>query len=63
MQKNLIGFRREQSELLSDMISEGVVAMIIKTAAMGLNPRVHCGKTLAQLQVHLEKMVQISNDI
>lgn len=52
-------WRRDQSELLSEMIDEGVDAILIKTAALGLYPLKHCGKTLAQLQPHLEKMVGI----
>ena len=42
-------WEREQRALLRDIIQDGVVAVVIKTAAMGLDRR-HIGKTLNQLE-------------
>lgn len=49
-------WRRDQSELLDEMIQSGICAVMIKTASMGLNPRRDCGKTLGQLQSRLEQL-------
>jgi diphthine-ammonia ligase len=49
-------WRKDQSELLSEMIENGIHAILIKTAAMGLSPKKHCGKTLAQLRPVFEKL-------
>ncbi|CAK1543026.1 unnamed protein product [Leptosia nina] len=46
-------WRRNQKELLQEMISSGVEAIIIKVAALGLDPRVHLGMTLKDIQPHL----------
>ncbi|XP_045522141.1 diphthine--ammonia ligase isoform X1 [Pieris brassicae] len=46
-------WRRNQKELLQEMISSGVEAIIIKVAALGLDPRVHLGMTLKEIQPHL----------
>lgn len=45
-------WRRDQTELLAEMIENGLTAMIIKVACIGLDGR-HVGKTLAQIQPHL----------
>jgi len=48
-------WRRDQSELLQEMIDCGVEAAIIKCAALGLEEW-HLGKTLAELQPRLEDL-------
>ncbi|XP_015782600.1 diphthine--ammonia ligase [Tetranychus urticae] len=40
---------RSQKELLQEMIQEGIHAVIIKTASMGLEPYKHLGLTLQQM--------------
>ncbi|XP_074598331.1 diphthine--ammonia ligase [Brevipalpus obovatus] len=42
-------WERDQLVLLKEMIDEGIEAIIIKVAAMGLNPHDHLGKTLAEM--------------
>ncbi|XP_014681942.1 PREDICTED: diphthine--ammonia ligase-like isoform X2 [Priapulus caudatus] len=49
-------WRRDQSELLREMIESGVEAILIKVAAMGLEPRKHLGKTIADIYPHMLKM-------
>jgi diphthine-ammonia ligase len=49
-------WRRDQSELLNEMIQNGMCAVMIKTASMGLNPKRDCGKTLAELRPMLEQL-------
>ncbi|XP_049874929.1 uncharacterized protein LOC126373018 [Pectinophora gossypiella] len=46
-------WRRNQKELLKEMIAGGVEAIIIKVAALGLDPRVHLGMSLQNIQPHL----------
>ncbi|CAH0400034.1 unnamed protein product [Chilo suppressalis] len=46
-------WRRNQKELLQEMISSGVEAIIIKVAALGLDPHLHLGLTLREIQPHL----------
>lgn len=48
---------RNQAELLQDMIDSGMNCIVIKTAAAGLDPEKHCGKTLVELKPHFEKIV------
>ncbi|KAG7394461.1 ATP binding domain 4 [Phytophthora boehmeriae] len=43
-------WRREQTELLQEMIDSEVEAIVVKVASIGLNPRRHLGKTIAELQ-------------
>lgn len=50
-------WRRNQTELLQDMIDCGIHAIIIKTASLGLDPSIHLGQTLKQIQPHLLKSV------
>ncbi|GBC04523.1 hypothetical protein RclHR1_05710006 [Rhizophagus clarus] len=45
-------WRRNQKELLDEMISAGINAIIIKVAAIGLNPT-HLGKSIEQLYSYL----------
>ncbi|KAH8261742.1 hypothetical protein KR044_005838 [Drosophila immigrans] len=49
-------WRRDQTELLQEMIDCQVHAIIIKVAALGLVPDRHLGKSLRELQTHLLKM-------
>ncbi|KAI5646301.1 diphthamide synthase domain-containing protein [Phthorimaea operculella] len=46
-------WRRNQKELLKEMIDSGVEAIIIKVAALGLDPRAHLGLSLREIQPHL----------
>ena len=48
-------WRRDQSQLLTDMVDAGLVAAVIKVAAMGLSGK-HLGKTLGQLTPVLERL-------
>ncbi|KAF4322703.1 hypothetical protein JM18_002539 [Phytophthora kernoviae] len=43
-------WRREQTELLQEMIDSEVEAIVVKVASIGLNPKKHLGKTIAELQ-------------
>ncbi|PRP88051.1 meiotically up-regulated 71 protein [Planoprotostelium fungivorum] len=47
----------DQLELLNEMVTSGINAIMIKVAAIGLLPNRHLGKTLSQLQPHLLKIV------
>lgn len=49
-------WRRDQTELLQEMIDCHVHAVIIKVAALGLDPDHHLGKSLSKMQPHLLKM-------
>jgi len=49
-------WQREQDELLQEMIDAGLVAVIIKVAGIGLTEK-HLGKTLAEMQLTLVKLV------
>ncbi|KAK9812092.1 hypothetical protein WJX73_005916 [Symbiochloris irregularis] len=49
-------WRQPQAQLLMDMVGAGIHAVIIKVAAMGLVPDKHLGKSIAQLQPHLEQL-------
>lgn len=49
-------WQRNQAELLDEMIQGGMEAILIKVAGIGLTPD-HLGKTLAQMQPHLIKLV------
>lgn len=51
-------WRRDQEDLLKEMIECSVNAVIIKVAALGLEPR-HLGKSIGDMQSHLVKMVNI----
>lgn len=50
-------WRRDQGELLQEMIESGVEAVVIKVAALGLDPNKHLGMRLVEIQPHLIKMV------
>ncbi|XP_021776073.1 diphthine--ammonia ligase-like isoform X2 [Chenopodium quinoa] len=49
-------WKQEQSLLFQEMISSGIVAIIVKVAAIGLHPAKHLGKELAELQSHLHHL-------
>ncbi|XP_045107874.1 diphthine--ammonia ligase-like [Portunus trituberculatus] len=49
-------WRRDQSELLQEMVACGLDAILIKVAAIGLHPRKHLGKSISQMMSYLEKM-------
>lgn len=49
-------WQRDQAELLSEMIEAGMKAVLIKVAGIGLTPK-HLGKTLAEMQPTLIKLV------
>ncbi|XP_062580871.1 uncharacterized protein LOC134242764 [Saccostrea cucullata] len=48
-------WRRDQDELLKEMIDSQVTAVLIKVASLGLDPK-HLGKTLGEMYPHLKKM-------
>lgn len=48
-------WRREQEDLLKEMIDNSINAVIIKVAALGLEPR-HLGKSILEMQSHLAKI-------
>lgn len=50
-------WQREQGELLSEMIEAGLEAIIIKVAGIGLTPK-HLGKTLAEMEQTLRRLVR-----
>lgn len=49
-------WQRDQAELLNEMIQIGMEVILIKVAGIGLLPQ-HLGKTLAEMQPHLMKLV------
>ncbi|CAL4075709.1 unnamed protein product, partial [Meganyctiphanes norvegica] len=49
-------WRRDQKELMHEMISCGIDAILIKVAAIGLEPRQHLGKSISNMLPHLVKM-------
>uniref|UniRef100_UPI00398E6DF9 diphthine--ammonia ligase isoform X1 n=2 Tax=Pristiophorus japonicus TaxID=55135 RepID=UPI00398E6DF9 len=51
-------WRRNQEDLLREMILSNVQAMIIKVAAFGLDPAKHLGKTLDQMEPYLKQISQ-----
>lgn len=51
-------WRRDQENLVEEMIATGLDAVLIKVAALGLKPRAHLGKSLAQLLPHLKSLHQ-----
>ena len=48
-------WRRDQAELLDQMVDLGLESVLIKTATLGLDQR-HLGKTLGQVRGHLHAM-------
>ncbi|CAD5123213.1 DgyrCDS11574 [Dimorphilus gyrociliatus] len=49
-------WQRDQSELLQEMLSASLEAIIIKTACLGLDPKEHLGRSLKDIQPHLLDM-------
>lgn len=49
-------WRRDQDELLDEMIQSSVNAILIKVAALGLEIK-HLGKSIREMQPHLVKIV------
>uniref|UniRef100_A0A8C5QX08 Diphthine--ammonia ligase n=1 Tax=Leptobrachium leishanense TaxID=445787 RepID=A0A8C5QX08_9ANUR len=49
-------WRQKQENLLDEMISCGLQAILIKVAAFGLDPDKHLGKTLQEMRPHLHKL-------
>jgi diphthine-ammonia ligase len=45
-------WRRDQRELLDEMIGSGLVAVLVKVAGIGLGPQ-HLGKSLSEMRKHL----------
>lgn len=50
-------WRRDQEELLQEMVDTGVEAVLVKVACLGLD-RKHLGLTLAECQAHLGKLAR-----
>ncbi|XP_046872195.1 diphthine--ammonia ligase isoform X2 [Hypomesus transpacificus] len=49
-------WRRDQETLLSDMISADLHALLIKVAALGLDPEKHLGQPLAAMEPYLKQL-------
>lgn len=49
-------WRRDQSELLREMVDFGMEAILVKVASFGLSPEKHLGRTLADLVPELTAM-------
>ncbi|XP_034221814.1 diphthine--ammonia ligase isoform X2 [Prunus dulcis] len=52
-------WKQDQSLLLQEMITNGIVAITVKVAAMGLDPSKHLGKEMASLQPYLHKLKEL----
>lgn len=50
-------WQRQQEPLLAEMINAGVEAILIKVAGIGLDVK-HLGKTIAQMQPTLKRLVK-----
>lgn len=53
-------WRRDQKELLQEMIDCNIEAIVIKVAALGLDPTKHLGLRIDKLMPHLVKMVKMN---
>ena len=49
-------WHQPQASLLTNMVEEGVHAVLCKVAAMGLKPKQHLGKSLAEMQAFLHSL-------
>ena len=49
-------WHQPQAALLRGMIASGIEAVLIKVASLGLVPQKHLGKTLQEVEHHLQKM-------
>lgn len=52
-------WKQDQSFLLQEMIRNGIVAIAVKVAAIGLNPSKHLGKEIVYLEPHLHKLKEL----
>ncbi|KAK7286577.1 hypothetical protein RJT34_21665 [Clitoria ternatea] len=52
-------WKQDQSLLLQEMITNGIVAVTVKVAAMGLDPAKHLGKEIAFLNAYLHKLKEL----
>ncbi|PON54519.1 Rossmann-like alpha/beta/alpha sandwich fold containing protein [Trema orientale] len=52
-------WKQDQSLLLQEMIANGILAITVKVAAMGLDPAKHLGKDLASLNSYLHKLKEL----
>jgi diphthine-ammonia ligase len=50
-------WQRDQEELLEEMIMSGMNSILIKVAALGLDPKKHLGKSLQHCQNELLELV------
>ncbi|KAL0419385.1 UNVERIFIED_CONTAM: Diphthine--ammonia ligase [Sesamum radiatum] len=49
-------WKQDQSLLLQQMIRSGIIAIIVKVAAIGLHPSKHLGKEITHVEFHLHKL-------
>lgn len=52
-------WKQDQSLLLQEMIANGIVAVTVKVAALGLDPVKHLGKEIAYLESYLHKLNEL----
>ncbi|CAI9115568.1 OLC1v1016495C1 [Oldenlandia corymbosa var. corymbosa] len=52
-------WKLNQSLLLQEMIKNGIMAITVKVAVMGLDPEKHLGKELSSLEHHLHKLNEL----
>ncbi|KAJ4967676.1 hypothetical protein NE237_014377 [Protea cynaroides] len=52
-------WKQDQSLLLQEMITTGIAAIIVKVAAMGLDPAKHLGKEISYLHPHLLRLKEL----
>lgn len=52
-------WKQDQTFLLQEMIRNGIIAIAVKVAAIGLNPSKHLGKEIAYLEPHLHKLKEL----
>ncbi|CAN4090146.1 unnamed protein product [Withania somnifera] len=49
-------WKQDHSFLLQEMIRNGIIAITVKVAAIGVNPSEHLGKEISHLEPHLHKL-------
>uniref|UniRef100_A0A0D3B9M1 Diphthine--ammonia ligase n=1 Tax=Brassica oleracea var. oleracea TaxID=109376 RepID=A0A0D3B9M1_BRAOL len=52
-------WKQDQTSLLQEMIANGIKAILVKVAAIGLDPSKHLGKDLAFMEPHLLKLKEL----
>ncbi|CAM8925884.1 unnamed protein product [Rhodiola kirilowii] len=52
-------WKHDQSLLLNEMISNEIMAIFVKVASLGLDPKKHLGKELAELNPYLHKLKEL----